>query len=85
MLTRRDFLANVVAAGAAVSAALAIPTPIIAATAPSRAAVVSIHLDQPYLDRTGTAIPYHPPHGMRSAAGVEHLSEEAFRRLQCYV
>jgi hypothetical protein len=41
-------------------------------------------MDQPYTDKTGKAIPYHPPRGMRSGAVVERLSEEAFRRMQCY-
>jgi hypothetical protein len=50
----------------------------------SRAEVVSFHMDQPYLDPTGTAAPYHPPSGARSASPVAHLSEEAFRRSQAY-
>jgi hypothetical protein len=41
-------------------------------------------MDQPYLDTTGKAAPYHPPVGARSAAPVAHLSEEAFRRAQSY-
>ena len=45
-----------------------------------RAAVVSFHMDQPYLDQSGAAMPYYPPPGMRSGDAVAHLSEEAFRR-----
>ena len=44
-------------------------------------AVVSFHMDQLYLDWSGTAVPYHPPPGARSAQGVAHLSEEMFRRI----
>jgi len=45
-----------------------------------RLAIVSFHMDQPYLDWSGTAVPYHPPPGVRSAQGVAHLSEEMLRR-----
>lgn len=41
--------------------------------------VVSFHMDQPYLDMTGTAIPYYPPPGMRSGESAARLSEEVFR------
>jgi hypothetical protein len=47
--------------------------------------IVSFHMEQPYLDRTGTAIHYRPPRGARSAAPVAYLSEEKFRRQHCYV
>ena len=43
--------------------------------------VVSFHMDQPYLDMTGTAIPYYPPPGMRSGDAVAQLSEEVFRSM----
>jgi hypothetical protein len=47
--------------------------------------IVSFYMDRLYLDHTGTAIPYLSPRGMRSAAPLAHLSEEAFRRAQLYV
>ncbi len=40
--------------------------------------VVSIHLDQPYLDKTGTATPYVPPAGVRSGHAVSELSDVEF-------
>ena len=49
-----------------------------------RRAVVSFHMDQPYLDRSGTAIPYHPPLGARSGQAAADLSEEDFRRRFVY-
>lgn len=49
------------------------------------AGVVSFHMDQPYLDTTGTAAPYHPPRGARSAAPASRLAENAFRSTHCYV
>jgi hypothetical protein len=84
MVKRREFLAELAAAGAAIGAMFVVPTPICPAVVGTRSAVVSIHMDQPYIDKTGKAIPYHPPRGMRSGAVVERLSEEAFRRMQCY-
>jgi hypothetical protein len=89
MLTRRDFVAKLAAAGAAVGALSIAPgTGLFAATsAPSRQAcrpVVSFHMDRPYIDPTGTAMPYRPPRGARSGAPVARFSEEAFRRMQCY-
>jgi hypothetical protein len=88
-LTRRGFLGKLAVAGAAVGGAWLIPGGGISElrTAGSRedgTSVVSFHMDQPYLDTTGKAAPYHPPVGARSAAPVAHLSEEAFRRAQSY-
>lgn len=40
--------------------------------------VVSFHLDQPYLDMTGTAVPYIPPAGTRSGQPLAELSVEEF-------
>lgn len=91
MLTRRDFMAECAVAGAAIAAASVSPRPMFAATPRGRAAVVpihavvSIHMDQPYLDATGTAVPYLPPAGMRSAAPVAHLSETEFRSRHVYL
>jgi hypothetical protein len=47
--------------------------------------VVSFHMDQPYLDATGNAMPYHRSSGTRSGEPVAHLSEDAFRRIHYYV
>jgi len=40
--------------------------------------VVSFHMDQPYLDMTGTAVPYLPPAGTRSGQPIAELSVEDF-------
>jgi hypothetical protein len=82
-LTRRAFARTVAAAAAAIAFA---PHEIVLLTAVSshNEAVVSFHMDQPYLDRSGTAVPYHPPAGARSAQFVAQLSEEEFRRSYIY-
>jgi hypothetical protein len=80
--SRRGFLARavaLVAAPLAGRAALAAkhaqePMPAIAmqaspAVAPG-AAVVGFHADRPYWDASGRALPYRPPHGARSGAGL---------------
>jgi hypothetical protein len=85
MLTRRDFVAKLAVAGAAIGAFSTARGAICAAAPPARPAVVSIHMDQPYIDVTGTAMPYRPPSGARSAEPVAHLAEEAFRGAHCYV
>jgi hypothetical protein len=41
--------------------------------------VISFHMDQPYLDMTGAALPYLPPDGARSAEPAACLDERAFR------
>src|SRR3974377_1133238 len=41
---------------------------------------VAFHLDQRYLDRSGTAIPYYPAPGARSAEAAAHFTEEMLRR-----
>jgi hypothetical protein len=81
MLTRREFVAGL-AAGAATAA---MPAAILPAVPRGRTAVVSIHMDQPYLDTTGRALPYYPPLGLRAAAPVAHLSETEFRRRFVYL
>jgi hypothetical protein len=83
-MKRRDFLSTLLIAGAAFPATLRktlVPSTGEAAPRP-RPAIVSFHLDQPYLDTSGTAMPYHPPSGMRSGEPVARLTEEAFRKLQ---
>jgi hypothetical protein len=89
MLTRRDFVAKLAVAGAglgAICAARGAGLSVDAAPdAPTtRREVVSFHMDRPYIDRTGTAMPYYPPRGARSAEPAARLSEESFRRIQCY-
>jgi len=79
-LTRRAFARIVAVAGAAFAFA---PHEIALADAmPSHGgrAVVSFHMDQLYVDRSGTAVPYRPPLGARSGQVVADLTEEAFRR-----
>ena len=79
MLTRRKFM-GVVAFG---SAALVAPAGALLAQVERACGrggpVVSFHMDQPYLDMTGTAIPYYPPPGVRSGDAAAQLSEEVFR------
>jgi hypothetical protein len=82
MLTRRDFMGELVAAGAAMAT---MPSNVFAAMPPGRTAVVSIHLDQPYMDATGRELPYLPPDGVRAGAPVAHLSETEFRRHFAYL
>lgn len=89
MLTRRDFVAKLVRAGAAIGAFALAPGAKWLAEAPAspveqRRPVVSFHMDRPYIDPTGTAMPYRPPSGARSGAPAARFSEETFRRMQCY-
>jgi hypothetical protein len=80
MLTRRDFMAELAVTGAAMAAMAMAPAKIVAAMPRTQAAVVSIHMDQPYLDATGRELPYLPPAGVRAGMAVAHLSETEFRR-----
>jgi hypothetical protein len=89
MLTRRDFVAKLAVASAAIGAFALAPEAAwtaegSASPVPARKPVVSFHMDRPYVDPTGTAMPYLPPSGARSGAPVARFSEEAFRRMQCY-
>jgi hypothetical protein len=77
MLTRRDFIGELAAAGAAMAA---IPTTVFAAIPHARSAVISIHMDQPYVDATGRALPYLPPDGLRGGTPVADLNETEFQR-----
>jgi len=76
MLTRRNFMAECAAVGAAIAA---MPTHVFAAMPHARSAVIAIHLDQPYVDATGRALPYLPPDGVRGGMAVAHLNETEFR------
>jgi len=68
------------AARAARAATHATPIPAVAAptaaavaagaAVASGAAVVGFHADRPYWDVSGTALPYRPPHGACSGAGL---------------
>jgi hypothetical protein len=81
ILTRRSFLGAIALGGAA----LVVPAGALLAQAERAGGrgspVVSFHMDQPYLDMTGTAIPYYPPPGVRSGDSTARLSEEAFRSI----
>lgn len=84
LMTRRAFVSALAAAGASLAI---VPCEMLVAEAMptgGRREIVSFHMDQPYLDRSGTAVPYHPPCGARSAQIVARLTEEAFRRSCIY-
>ena len=80
-LTRRAFVGAIALGGAA----LVVPAGALlgqAERAGGRGSpVVSFHMDQPYLDTTGTAIPYYPPPGVRSGDSAARLSEDVFRSM----
>ncbi len=83
-LARRDFMGALLGAAAALRMVRLVP---LAAAFPgvSSRPVVSFHLDRPYLDRSGTALPYYPPPGARSAQIFSNLDEESVRRKHCYL
>lgn len=83
MLTRRDFIAELAGTGAAIAAFAAEPA-VWAAASPARRPVVSIHMDQPYVDLTGLALPYLPPAGVRAGAPVSELTETEIRSHYLY-
>jgi hypothetical protein len=85
MLTRRDFMAELAVGVAAIGAGSIAPPNAFAAMPRSRVAVVSIHMDQPYMDATGRELPYLPPHGVRGGMPVAHLGETEFRRHFVYL
>jgi hypothetical protein len=80
-ITRRALLGLLTAAG---SALVGLRYPVLVFRAVSeparRQTIVSFHMDQPYLDRSGRAMPYHPPPGARSAQAAAHFTEEILRR-----
>ena len=80
-LTRRRFIARIAAAGAAAGVAWITPWSVrsLAMNQERPQPVVSFHMDQPYLDITGTALPYLPPEGARSGEPAGHFDEAAFR------
>ncbi|MBZ5501102.1 MAG: hypothetical protein LAN59_02530 [Acidobacteriia bacterium] len=91
LLTRRAFIARAATASALAGAALVYaPARLLCADWPAayderRGAVATFFMDRLYLDTTGRAQAYRPPAGARSAAPVEDLSEEEFRRRHVYV
>jgi hypothetical protein len=80
-LTRRTFLGVVALGGAALVAPACALLPQVARAEGRHTPVVSFHMDQPYLDMAGTAIPYYPPPGVRSGDAAALLSEDVFRSL----
>ena len=94
-LTRRAFVARAATATTLAGAALAYaparllcddwPAPYGERCGERHGAVAAFFMDRLYLDPTGRLKPYHPPPGSRSAAPVEHLTEEEFRRRHIYV
>lgn len=94
-LTRRQFVARAATAGAIVGSASALgvaravacgrgPAPANNAMAPQVrevAPVLSFHLDRPYLDLSGNAIPYQPPAGARGGEAIAQLCEADLFRL----
>ena len=84
-LTRRAFLRALTAIGAVAIVPGETLLAGMARTGGRRGPIVSFHIDQPYLDWSGTAVPYHPPPGARSGQAASLLSEEAFRRSFVYV
>jgi len=83
-MTRRALLGLLAAAGSALVGPYRARIPWAARGPACRQGIVSFHMDQPYLDRSGTAIPYHPPPGARSAQAVAHFTDEMLRRHSIY-
>lgn len=79
-MTRRSLLGRLAALASALAANAFRPLLSNVASPQQGHAIVSFHLDRPYLDWSGTAIPYHPPLGARSGQAAAHLTEEMFRR-----
>jgi hypothetical protein len=80
VMTRRGLLGRLAAAVSALAVIPLRPLSFGTASPPEGRPVVSFHLDRPYLDWSGMAIPYHPPLGARSAEVAAHLTEEMLRR-----
>ena len=69
--------------GAAVATATATGVPALPAAAAKP--VVSLHMDQPYVDWSGKAAPFHGTPGARGAAFAADLDEAELRRLEPYL
>lgn len=83
-LSRRNFIGSLAGAGAALTWILRLRLDAVRTVASPRP-VVSIHMDQPYLDWSGTAMPYDPPAGLRSGEVLANLGEESLRLRYCYL
>jgi hypothetical protein len=79
--SRREFLYSIPLAGSA----LVIGTPLVARLALNGVPVLSLHLDQPYLDPTGTAEPYRPAAGLRSADAIAGMSDMELSRYYGFI
>jgi hypothetical protein len=84
ILTRREFVGAALIVGAlavlpkwahALPAGAGAQTSAAASPGPAPAPVVSFHMDQPYVDYTGTAEPFIPPAGAQSAASIAALDD----------
>jgi hypothetical protein len=92
-LTRRQFLGRLSLVAGAAPAFHALPaaargerasSAVVASNTPATP-VVSFHVDQPYLDKTGTALPYVPPRGARAGQAVSELSEVEYLSRYMYL
>jgi hypothetical protein len=86
-LSRRNFMITLAsAAGAgALGFQIAASADARAATALNGESVASIHMDLPFLDSTGRALPYRPPIDVQCGAPFEHLGETLLRTHHCYL
>jgi hypothetical protein len=85
--SRRGFLVSVTIAGGALPTWRAMSSIVEAgalATPSACVPVVSFHMDQPYLDLTGTGTPYVQPQGARSAEPLGACDDVLLRYLHCY-
>ena len=85
-LTRRSLLKRMAAATSLIAVGLP-RIPAAAALALTRAArpVVSFHMDQPYVDLSGSAKPYLPPLGSRSASPLGALDAQELKMRHPYL
>jgi hypothetical protein len=75
MISRRGFVVGAGAASALVSGTWAGAAPLWASASVMAVPVVSFHMDAPYLDCSGTGVPYRPSSGARGGEALEALSE----------
>lgn len=88
-MTRRAVVTRLLAASGAFAALPSVSNAFVPADAvvplatrhgrTGRGPVVGFHMDQPYLDYSGTAEPYRPARGLRSAEPLAALSEAELR------
>jgi hypothetical protein len=81
-LSRREFMVAMMLAGGGLPAwpAASLAAKPVTAAVP----VISFHMDQPYIDHAGAAVPYHAPVGARAAGELCLCSEEMLRHHHCY-